>query len=154
MTAKLNFFNLLLDKVITKDNFEAKAKTIASEVNSLNDELNILEKQNQKLDKITLEQTKNLFLAQSNLKNKFLTVENETKREIIKNVLWNAEVKDGKLANIKFKEPYSLIAKDPQNGSLDIMWAGKDSNLRRRKPADLQSAPVDRFGTDPKIFIY
>ena len=149
MTAKLNFFNLLLDKVITKDNFEAKAKTIASEVNSLNDELNILEKQNQKLDKITLEQTKNLFLAQSNLKNKFLTVENETKREIIKNVLWNAEVKDGKLANIKFKEPYSLIAKDPQNGSLDIMWAGKDSNLRRRKPADLQSAPVDRFGTDP-----
>ena len=129
MTAKLNFFNLLLDKVITKDNFEAKAKTIASEVNSLNDELNILEKQNQKLDKITLEQTKNLFLAQSNLKNKFLTVENETKREIIKNVLWNAEVKDGKLANIKFKEPYSLIAKDPQNGSLDIMWTLQDSNL-------------------------
>ena len=29
------------------------------------------------------------------------------------------------------------------------MWAGQDSDLRRLTPADLQSAPVDRFGTDP-----
>src|SRR5690349_22474345 len=28
-------------------------------------------------------------------------------------------------------------------------WRGKDSNLRRRKPADLQSAPVGRLGTPP-----
>ena len=28
-------------------------------------------------------------------------------------------------------------------------WWGKDSNLRRREPADLQSAPVDRLGTPP-----
>lgn len=25
-------------------------------------------------------------------------------------------------------------------------WAGKDSNLRRQKPADLQSAPFGRLG--------
>ncbi len=31
------------------------------------------------------------------------------------------------------------------------VWAEQDSNLRRRKPADLQSAPVDRFGIDPII---
>src|SRR6516165_10931450 len=28
-------------------------------------------------------------------------------------------------------------------------WWGKDSNLRRREPADLQSAPVGRLGTPP-----
>ena len=28
-------------------------------------------------------------------------------------------------------------------------WRGEDSNLRRHKPADLQSAPVGRFGTSP-----
>ena len=28
-------------------------------------------------------------------------------------------------------------------------WWGKDSNLRRRKPADLQSAPVGHLGTPP-----
>jgi len=30
------------------------------------------------------------------------------------------------------------------------VWAGKDSNLRRRQPADLQSAPFVRSGTDPQ----
>lgn len=29
------------------------------------------------------------------------------------------------------------------------MWAGKDSNLRSPKTADLQSAPFDRSGTYP-----
>ncbi len=28
-------------------------------------------------------------------------------------------------------------------------WRGEDSNLRRQEPADLQSAPFDRFGTSP-----
>ena len=30
-----------------------------------------------------------------------------------------------------------------------IWWAGRDSNPRRPKPADLQSAPFDHFGTYP-----
>ena len=34
--------------------------------------------------------------------------------------------------------------------SLLTWWAGKDSNLRRHKPADLQSAPFGRLGTDPQ----
>src|ERR1700746_3710755 len=29
-------------------------------------------------------------------------------------------------------------------------WRGKDSNLRRRKTADLQPAPVGRLGTPPQ----
>lgn len=33
--------------------------------------------------------------------------------------------------------------------SLCCWWAEQDSNLRRRKPADLQSAPVGHFGIDP-----
>ena len=28
-------------------------------------------------------------------------------------------------------------------------WTGEDSNLRSRKTLDLQSSPVDRFGTRP-----
>ena len=31
-------------------------------------------------------------------------------------------------------------------------WMGKDSNLRRREPADLQSAPFGRSGTHPHLF--
>ena len=33
-----------------------------------------------------------------------------------------------------------------------VWWRGEDSNLRRHKPADLQSAPVGRFGTSPCTF--
>ena len=32
---------------------------------------------------------------------------------------------------------------------LDILWGEEDSNLRRRAPADLQSAPVGHFGIPP-----
>ena len=127
---RAELFNLLLDKSITKDNFEAKGKTIDEEIESLNDELKNLEKQNKKLDETTLEQIRDMFLAQHGLKNKFLEVENETRKAMIKNVLWNAEVKDGKLANINFKKPFSLFAKDSQKGSLDLLCAVKDSNLR------------------------
>ena|SRR3989344_216353 len=35
---------------------------------------------------------------------------------------------------------------------LKNQWAGRDSNPRRPKPADLQSAPFDRFGTYPILF--
>ena len=116
-------FNLLLDKNITKDNFEAKGKTIDDEIESLKDELEKLEKQNQKLDETTLEQIRDMLLSQHGLKNKFLEVGNETRKAMIKNVLWNAEVKDGKLANINFKKPFSLFAKDSQKGSLDLLCA-------------------------------
>ena len=44
----------------------------------------------------------------------------------------------------------------PVTGNPVTWWRGKDSNLRRHKPADLQSAPVGRLGTppanEPRIF--
>src|SRR2546425_6287904 len=36
-----------------------------------------------------------------------------------------------------------------RDGKWRSWWRGKDSNLRRRKPADLQSAPFGRSGTPP-----
>ena len=37
----------------------------------------------------------------------------------------------------------------PRRAGRSGWWRGEDSNLRRHVPADLQSAPVDRFGTSP-----
>lgn len=34
-----------------------------------------------------------------------------------------------------------------------LKWVETDLNRRRHKPADLQSVPFDRFGTDPNILI-
>src|SRR5262245_45873884 len=42
--------------------------------------------------------------------------------------------------------PVSLSPSPPLSSS----WWGKDSNLRRPEPTDLQSVPVGRFGTPPE----
>ena len=44
---------------------------------------------------------------------------------------------------------YSQVRHPPPSHEAE-WWRGKDSNLRRRKPADLQSAPVGRLGTPPR----
>ena len=38
----------------------------------------------------------------------------------------------------------------PLTNRASCQWWGKDSNLRRRMPADLQSAPVGHLGTPPR----
>ncbi len=38
----------------------------------------------------------------------------------------------------------------PRETAFQREWAGLDSNQRRRKPADLQSAPFGHFGTYPR----
>ena len=44
-----------------------------------------------------------------------------------------------------------LCAEDSARCSvIGQMWAGLDSNQRRHKPADLQSAPFGHFGTSPR----
>ena len=50
------------------------------------------------------------------------------------------------ISSIEFRTGARASAID--TGSL-YMWGEQDSNLRRHKPADLQSAPVDRFGISP-----
>src|SRR3954465_14122898 len=42
-------------------------------------------------------------------------------------------------------------AKLDSSCSLRSWWRGKDSNLRRHEPADLQSAPFGRSGTPPDV---
>jgi len=46
----------------------------------------------------------------------------------------------------------NILANISENTTIIVVfswWVGKDSNLGRRMPADLQSAPFDRFGTHP-----
>ena len=52
--------------------------------------------------------------------------------------------------------PTTQSHRPPVTGTPVTWWRGKDSNLRRHKSADLQSAPVGRLGTppanEPRIF--
>src|SRR5208282_1562194 len=46
--------------------------------------------------------------------------------------------------------PTELFPLSPSS-SLSYWWRGEDSNLRRHKPADLQSAPFGHSGTSPQL---
>src|SRR5438445_5321686 len=48
-------------------------------------------------------------------------------------------------------ELYQLSYSRSNRGRASGWWRGKDSNLRRHQPADLQSAPFGRSGTPPAI---
>src|SRR3954464_7816139 len=47
--------------------------------------------------------------------------------------------------------PTELLPRKSRSPSSGPEWWGKDSNLRRREPADLQSAPVGHLGTPPQF---
>lgn len=51
--------------------------------------------------------------------------------------------------NIVQKSLYSKISRPFYPVFIRFMWGEQDSNLRRHLPADLQSAPVGRFGISP-----
>ena len=54
------------------------------------------------------------------------------------------------LSGFALADDLILCAEDSARySSIGQMWAGLDSNQRRHKPADLQSAPFGHFGTYP-----
>src|ERR1700746_4235142 len=59
---------------------------------------------------------------------------------------WKAEVLPLNYTRLMTSSAGPASVRPPASG----WWRGKDSNLRRRKPADLQSAPVGRLGTPPQ----
>ena len=52
---------------------------------------------------------------------------------------------------VLYQLSYSRIKAKPVCECECVLWGEQDSNLRRHQPADLQSAPVDRFGISPIV---
>ncbi|MFH1789696.1 MAG: hypothetical protein ABH832_01365, partial [bacterium] len=90
-------------------------------------ELKLKKKQN---GEITLERIKNIFLYPIKAKKEFLNTKDENKEKIVKTLLWNAEVKNKKIANFSFKEPYDLLSKVPNKSDFLSVRRGWDSNPR------------------------
>ena len=99
-----------LDKTLDKAVYEAKNKQ------QNNDEVDILKDLDDVKNKIkhastdTLERIKNFFLELKQMKNSFLSLPLEKKREVLFSLLWNAQVENKKIANISFKQPYKELS--------------------------------------------
>ncbi len=105
-----NLLDIYLDKTLDKDSYEAKNKQLSNEEVDILKDLADLKEKLKEADSDTLEHIKNTFLAPNQMKNTFLTMSLEKKRETLFSLLWNAEIGNKKIANISFKEPYKQLS--------------------------------------------
>jgi len=121
---KDELFNLLLDKSITKEDFEKKEVVIKNEINNFNEALEKLENEQEVvLTEKDLELTKEFFLSPKKQKKAFLKVSLDDKRKMLTGLLWNLSIDNKKLAKVSFKEPFETLANSAKNTYID--------NLRR-----------------------
>ncbi len=128
---KEELFNLLLDKAITKEAYEAREETIKAEIKCFNEALEKLENEQEvTLTEKDLELTKELFLSPKKQKKAFLKVSLDDKRKILSKLLWNSTIDNKKLAKVSFKEPFETIANCSENHDIDKLRRVRDSNPR------------------------
>lgn len=121
---KDELFNLLLDKTITKEDYELREKTIISEINNFTSALKKLENEQEVvLTEKDLELTKEFFLSPKKQKKAFLKVSLDDKRKMLSGLVWNLSIDNKKLAKVSFKEPFETLANSAKNTDID--------NLRR-----------------------
>ena len=126
---KDELFNLLLDKAISKDEFEAKQVVLKNEIKELNDNLKKIENENNNLlTEKDLELTKEFFLSPKKLKEAFFKVSLDDKRKMLAQTLWNVTIENKKLAKINFKEPFEALANCSKNDDIDNLRRDRDSN--------------------------
>ena len=68
-----------------------------------------------------MEQIKKVFLTANTTKKTFLKYDKYKKRELLEILLWNLEIENEKIANIRFKMPYQLLANTLKNCDLATM---------------------------------
>ena len=122
-----------LTDLITNDVYESKMKELGNEETSLKQQFKQVENKF-KTSVSTLEPTKEVFLSANRAKNDFLNSQNDKKREVLENLLWNLEIKDQVLANVSYKMPYAILKKSPKNGDFSQMLGRRDSNPRMTGP--------------------
>ena len=121
-----------LDKTLDKAVYEAKDKQLNNEeINSLKD-LSDLKEKLKEAGTDTLERIKNVFLEPKRLKNTFLTLSLEKKREVLFSLLWNAEIGNKKIANISFKAPYKQLSEITNKSDFSSMLGDRDSNPNKQ----------------------
>ena len=79
-------------------------------------------------NEITLERIKDIFLYPIKAKKEFADRKNGKQEIIIKTLLWNAQMRNKKIANLTFKEPYNLLSKIEDKSDFLSVRRGRDLN--------------------------
>ena len=123
--------NKLLDSylsdLVDKNVYEAKMKELENNKIVLESQIKNFRKENGD-GKTTLEQIKKVFLIANTAKKTFTGYDKYKKRELLEILLWNLEIENKKIANLRFKMPYQLLANTPKNCDFATMFGDRDSN--------------------------
>jgi uncharacterized protein YqgQ len=133
---KDELFNVLLDKSISKEEFETKELMIKNEINNFTKALKKLDdEQEVVLTAETLELTKKFFLSPKLMKKAFFKVNLDDKRKMLSKILWNSTIDNKKLAKVSFKEPFETLANCCVNDDIDNLRATSGWNRNFGKPS-------------------
>ena len=125
--------NRLLDTFISglipEDTYKIKMQDLNNKITELKQQTKNIEKSS---PSSTLEQTKNVFLSASRAKKEYLKANNDGKRRLVENLLWNLTIESQKMASFQLKMPYQLLVNKAKNNDFSTMLRGLDSNQDRQ----------------------
>ena len=125
---KTALLDAYLDKVVSEGDFKARNSLLANDIVEVKKEIEELKTRIDKGDRTTLERIKNLFLAPKYMQKEFLKAKPEKQKEILDSLLWNAEIKNKKIANIKYKQPFDRLSKIENKSDFVLLRRDRDSN--------------------------
>ena len=127
---KSKLLDLYLDGNLSKDAYDLKLVELDNEIVKLKKDLDELKQKKESNNEITLERIKSVFLFPIQAQKEFATAKNVRQEEIVKTLLWNASMRNKKIANLTFKEPYSLLSRIQDKSDFLSVRRGWDSNPR------------------------
>lgn len=134
---KNKLLDTYLSDLIDKNVYEAKMKELENNRVELENQIQNLKVENG-YDETTLEQIKNVFLLANKAKETFRGYDKYKKRELLEILLWNLDIENKKIADVRFKMPYQLLANTPKKCDFTTMFGDRDSNpdwLLQRQPS-------------------
>ncbi len=120
--------DLYLDGNLAKEVYDQKEKILNNEIVQFKKDLKDLKQQKENNSEITLERIKNIFLYPIQAKKEFEIRKNKKQEVITKTLLWNAQFRNKKIANLSFKEPYLTISKIKNKSDFLSVRKDWDSN--------------------------
>ena len=108
-----------------------KMKALSQEEILVKNQLKQAKDKNYKAE-TTLEQIKNTFLCANKAEKAYCEAKDDTRRELVKTLLWNISIKEQKIASYRLKMPYQLLIGGPKITDFSTLHGIEESNLCQR----------------------
>jgi hypothetical protein len=122
-------FDSFSEGVLSKPIYELKVSEIKRDRIALTKEVKEFKRQN---PLATLEPTKEIFMKGSRAKSEYLTSDDIKKRNIATSILWNLSVQNQRMAQVKYKPIYQILADAPKTNEISTLLPDLDSNQDTR----------------------